>query len=183
LKATIYESMFVLHPGEAAKDMDAAVQAASDMITKAGGNVLKIDKWDDRRLTYEIKRQKRGIYVLAYFESEGAVPNELQRLAGMADLVLRVQTVVSATGLPKEPEPEEVEETTEDGAAPASIPGEPSDKEVEAVMTAGATDQKQAEETPADTAGEEKVEEAVAEKVEEAAEEKVEEAAEEKKEE
>jgi len=125
LKPTIYESMFILHPGEAAKDMDAALQAVTDLVTKAGGKVLDCRKWDDRRLAYEIKGQKRGIYILVHFESQGAVPNELQRLAGMSELVLRVQTVIDADGAPPS-------EKAEAAAATAEGPAEEKAKVAEA---------------------------------------------------
>ena len=52
-----YEGMFLL-PGSA--EVDASLTRVRGIIEKHGGSILTIKKWDERRLTYEIKKQKRA---------------------------------------------------------------------------------------------------------------------------
>jgi len=119
--------MFVLHPAEAAKDMDAALEFVNTLVTKAGGIMLDCRKWDDRRLAYEIRHQKRGIYVLAHFEGNGPLPNEIYRLAGMSEMVLRALITRDQDGVPKdeeapeEPSPEPTPVIVDQPAGPAPV--------------------------------------------------------------
>ena len=150
MKPTIYESMFILHPGEATRDMDAAMETVSGLVTKAGGNVLDSRKWDDRRLAYEIMGQKRGIYVLVHFESQGSVPGELQRLAGMSELVLRMQTVIDADGVPQSqetpPKAAAADEPSKDANGPQPAEKAEADKPIpEAVVVETSEAEKKAE--------------------------------------
>ena len=62
--------MFLLGPA-ASQDQQAALNLVRGMIEKHGGEVLVIKRWDERKLAYEIKRQKRGTYVITYFRRPG----------------------------------------------------------------------------------------------------------------
>ena len=46
-------------------------------------------KWDDRRLAYEIKGQKRGVYILAYFKAPGVDISHVERDCNLSEKVLR----------------------------------------------------------------------------------------------
>lgn len=81
-----YEGMFLFPPGEA----DAAVTAARGMIEKHQGTVLLVKKWDERKLAYEIKRQKRGLYVIVYFTAPGTALKAIERDVSLSEEVLRV---------------------------------------------------------------------------------------------
>ena len=84
---TQYEGMF-LFPGGV--EVDASLTRVRGMIEKHGGSIIVIKKWDERKLTYEIKKQKRGLYVLAYFTSPGTAIAAVTRDVNLSDDVLRV---------------------------------------------------------------------------------------------
>jgi small subunit ribosomal protein S6 len=50
--------------------------------------VLK--KWDERKLAYEINKQKRGTYVIAFFKAPGSAVAALERDVNLSEQVLRV---------------------------------------------------------------------------------------------
>ena len=81
-----YEAMFLFPPGDA----DAAIATARGFIEKHQGSVLTIKKWDERKLAYEIKRQKRGLYIIAYFTAPGASVTQIERDVSLSEDVLRV---------------------------------------------------------------------------------------------
>src|SRR5688572_17200346 len=66
-----YEAMF-LFPPPGTIDVDGMTTMARGIIERHGGSVLHIKKWDERKLSYEIKRQKRGTYIIAYYKGPGA---------------------------------------------------------------------------------------------------------------
>src|SRR6187397_2856018 len=66
-----YEAMF-LFPPPGVVDVDGMIKNAQGIIERHGGKILVIKKWDERKLTYEIKKQKRGTYIVAFYQGPGA---------------------------------------------------------------------------------------------------------------
>src|SRR5205823_526377 len=61
-----YEGVFII--GQAvAVDLQGAVDHVKEILAKAGAEIFAMKKWDERRFAYEIKKQKRGVYLLVYF--------------------------------------------------------------------------------------------------------------------
>jgi len=86
---SIYEAMFLVDNRHANRDWDRVVAQAKEMVTKHGGVVIRADKWGERKLAYPIKGNKRGTYLLVYFESEGDVPNRVYREVQLSETYLR----------------------------------------------------------------------------------------------
>ncbi len=86
--------MFIL-PAEAD---EALVGTAIDRITKvvstAGGEVGKIDRWGRRRFAFEIAKQTEGYYVVAKFTAEPSTVVDLDRTLNLADEVIRHKVLV-----------------------------------------------------------------------------------------
>ena len=61
-----YEGMFVIGQAAAA-DFGGAIAHVRQSIEKHGGSIIAMKKWDERRLAYEIDKQKRAVYLLVYF--------------------------------------------------------------------------------------------------------------------
>ena len=85
----VYEGMFLLNSVEARRDWDAAKAQVQDILTKSGAEIATNYRWDERRLAYEIKGQKRGTYYLVYFKAESDAIATIRRDCRMNDLVLR----------------------------------------------------------------------------------------------
>jgi small subunit ribosomal protein S6 len=94
-----YEGMFLLGPSGA--DAEKAVTLVRGMIEKHAGTILVIKKWDERKLAYEISKQKRGTYVVAFFTAPGASIAPLEREVKLSEEVLRV-LITSADHLNKD---------------------------------------------------------------------------------
>ncbi|HZH97625.1 MAG TPA: 30S ribosomal protein S6, partial [Fimbriimonadaceae bacterium] len=59
------------------------------VIEEHGGTVERAEKWDRRKLAYEIDGHKEGTYVQFNFEAGAAVPQELNRLMRISDDIIR----------------------------------------------------------------------------------------------
>mgnify|MGYP003306539245 FL=1 len=57
------------------------IEKYEGIVTKMGGTVLSTDKWGTKKLAYPIKFKNEAYYVLSTFEADGAVVNELNRVA------------------------------------------------------------------------------------------------------
>ena len=84
-----YEAMF-LFPPPGVVDLDGMIKNAQGIIERHGGKVLLIKKWDERKLYYEVKKQKRGTYIIAYYSGPGASVAAIERDVTLSEDVLRV---------------------------------------------------------------------------------------------
>ena len=67
-RTSVYEGMFLLSQSEAA-DFNGAVAHIEEVLGRGQAELLAMRKWDERRLAYEIDKQRRGVYILTYFRA------------------------------------------------------------------------------------------------------------------
>jgi small subunit ribosomal protein S6 len=84
-----YEAMF-LFGQSAAQDLEAAINQVRQIVERHEGQVLVLKKWDERKLAYEIKKQKRGTYIICYYRAPGGSVAAIERDVNLSDNVLRV---------------------------------------------------------------------------------------------
>ena len=83
-----YEGLFLFGTAFTANP-DDAIKITGGIIEKHGGKPLVLKKWDDRKLAYEIKKQQRGLYVLAFFEAPTAAITAIDRDCRLSEDVIR----------------------------------------------------------------------------------------------
>ena len=81
-----YEAMFLLEPGS---DFEVTSAPVREVLARTGAEVLSLKPWDERRLAYEIKGQRRGLYVLVYFKVEPTRIAELEHELQLNEKILR----------------------------------------------------------------------------------------------
>src|SRR5258706_14537574 len=84
-----YEAMF-LFGQSAAQDLEGAINTVRQIVERHEGQVLVLKKWDERKLAYEIKKQKRGTYVICYYKAPGASVSAIERDVNLGESGLRV---------------------------------------------------------------------------------------------
>jgi small subunit ribosomal protein S6 len=85
-----YEGMFLLDAG---KTFEAALEPIKNVLDRSGGEILVAKPWDERRLAYEIKGRKRGLYVLVYFKLDPAKVTDLEGDAQLNEEILRLLVI------------------------------------------------------------------------------------------
>ncbi|MBO2944490.1 30S ribosomal protein S6 [Paenibacillus sp. F411] len=83
-----YEVMYIIRPDIEQEAVQAAVEKFQGIISN-GGEITKHDVMGKRRLAYEIKKFRDGVYVLVNFTAEPAVVTELERIMKISDEVIR----------------------------------------------------------------------------------------------
>ena len=96
----IYEGMF-LFPQSAAADMRGVVDHVQSILERAGAELIAIQKWDERRLAYDIASNKRGLYILTYFKSDRSEIPTIERACNLSELMLRAM-ILRAEHVPAE---------------------------------------------------------------------------------
>jgi small subunit ribosomal protein S6 len=84
-----YEAMFLFGQA-AAQDLDSAINSVRTIVERHGGEVIVLKRWDERKLAYEIKKQKRGTYVICYYRGPGASVSAIERDVNLSENILRV---------------------------------------------------------------------------------------------
>jgi small subunit ribosomal protein S6 len=88
-KLNQYEAMF-LFPPTGTMELQACQDLARQIVERHGGQIMVLKKWDERKLSYEIGGQKRGLYIICFFKAEGAAVAAIERDAKLSEQVLRV---------------------------------------------------------------------------------------------
>jgi len=85
----IYENIIILDAALSDEEADAAITKIKDLISGHGGEVLKVDIWGRKKLAYEIKKQKKGLYVLLFYKTPPATVKKIEEFYKVFDAVLK----------------------------------------------------------------------------------------------
>jgi len=89
----IYESITILNASLTDEEIEAATDRIKDLITNSGGEILKADMWGRKRLAYEIKKHKKGYYILLVFKAAPSLIKKLEDLYKVFDPVIRYMVI------------------------------------------------------------------------------------------
>jgi small subunit ribosomal protein S6 len=73
----LYENIVILNAALADEEAEATIIKIKELIADQGGEVLKVDIWGRKKLAYEIKKQKKGLYVLLFYKTPPATIKKL----------------------------------------------------------------------------------------------------------
>ncbi len=85
----VYEGMFILDSNQYGRDPGGVSGQVAKMLEAAGGTVMVSRLWEERRLAFPIKGQRKGTYWLTYFRLDPARLVGIQRQCELNDAVLR----------------------------------------------------------------------------------------------
>lgn len=93
-----YEILFIFDPtfGASWEKAEAEIKRLMD---RAEAEVIFTKRLEERRLAFEIKGRKRGLYAITYFTASGTKIPALERDARLSEAILRV-LVLRADGVP-----------------------------------------------------------------------------------
>ena len=88
--AKLYEGMFLINPQVAAGDLSAAIDHVQEILNRANAEAIVLHQWDERRLAFPIKGQKRGLYIYTLFNVQGSQLAGIERDCNLSEMVMRV---------------------------------------------------------------------------------------------
>ena len=114
-----YETIFITHPELSDEDQNALQEKVRTVLAGGKAEILKIDDWGPRKLSYLIRKNARGRYFLIDYVAEAtALVRELERTLRLNDGVLKFLTVKTAERLA----PEQIQALKEAAAAAKALP-------------------------------------------------------------
>jgi small subunit ribosomal protein S6 len=110
-----YEILLILDARPTEEELAGLLGRFQETLRSLGAEVGKVENWGKRRLAYEIRKQREGIYAVVECQAAPAVVREFERQLGLNEQVLRFLTTripvrKRARSAPK-PEPTVAEET------------------------------------------------------------------------
>ena len=87
-RTNTYEGLFLV-PLAASANMKSVVDHIHELLQRAGAEIIAFRKWDERRLAYEIRGNKRGLYFLTYFRAPTTNMAKLERDCNLSEHILR----------------------------------------------------------------------------------------------
>jgi small subunit ribosomal protein S6 len=85
----VYEGLFIIDSNRFARDRDGVAKEIEGLVEAAGGELLVSRLWEERRLAYAIKGQRKGAYWLMYFRLPTSNLTDLTRQCEITDSLLR----------------------------------------------------------------------------------------------
>src|SRR5207244_12939785 len=90
MPANVYECMFLLDTTKVSGDVPSAAKVLHTLLEKHNAEILASRPWDERRLAYPIKNQKKGLYYLTYFRTDGKNLPNIEHDCALSELILRM---------------------------------------------------------------------------------------------
>jgi small subunit ribosomal protein S6 len=85
----VYEGLFILDSNKFARDRDGLAREVEGLVEAVDGELLVSRLWEERRLAFPIKGQRKGAYWLMYFRLPTLRLTELTRSCEINDTILR----------------------------------------------------------------------------------------------
>lgn len=85
----MYEGLFLIDTAHANMEWDNVVKHIHDILQKNGAEILKTEKWGEKKLAFKIKGHKRGTYLLIHFNAKNAAITMIKRDFQLSDYIVR----------------------------------------------------------------------------------------------
>lgn len=105
----VYETIYILRPDLGDEQVEQAITKYQTLLTEQGAENITIQNRGKRRLAYEIKKHRDGIYVQMDYTGPGKAIAPMERAMRLSEEVIRYLTIKQ--DLPEETEAAAEEET------------------------------------------------------------------------
>ena len=99
----MYEGLLLVDPIVASRDWQKVTDEVDRIAKRNGATVIQINKWGERKLTYPVKRNNRGAYVLTYLSAPPTAVGKIKADLQLSEVVLRSLVLAHEGELRKEP--------------------------------------------------------------------------------
>jgi small subunit ribosomal protein S6 len=88
----LYDVLVIVDPRLTEEEVAQHLGRLQESVTGLGAEVVSTENWGKRRLTYEIRKQREGSYLLLQIKAEPAPVREFERQLRLNESVLRFMT-------------------------------------------------------------------------------------------
>ena len=88
-----YENVFIARQDLTQAQVDALADTFTELVKTQGGEVKKREGWGLRNLSFRIRKNRKGHYVMLNIEAPAAAINEMERQMRLHEDIIRYMTV------------------------------------------------------------------------------------------
>jgi small subunit ribosomal protein S6 len=126
-----YETICILRPTLSEEQISTLIDNTTNIITSDNGQIIELDKWGMKKLSYLIKKESLGYYIYYDFAGSPEAVAEMERKFRIDDSVLRYLTVKTSEAITAEEVAKETAELADRKAAAALASEENENQEEE----------------------------------------------------
>jgi len=89
----LYEHIFIARRDISSQQVDSLTESLSEIIKEGGGEVKKTEYWGLRNLSYRIKKNRKGHYVLLNLDTPYPALAEMERVLRLNEDIVRTMTI------------------------------------------------------------------------------------------
>lgn len=89
-----YESAVIINAAIEEEQIESTINRISEIIRVNGGEIIDVDKWGRKRLSYTVDKTKSGYYVIFRFAAPTDLIAKLERMYQLDEFILRYLTIV-----------------------------------------------------------------------------------------
>jgi small subunit ribosomal protein S6 len=101
---TTYETIYILRPDMGEDSVDQAITKYQTLLKEQGAENIEVQHRGKRRLAYEIRKFREGVYIQMNYEAAGSAVSAMERGMRLGDEVIRYLTVKPEETAPAEEE-------------------------------------------------------------------------------
>ena len=89
-----YETTIIVNGGKARADFDAVLAEVRGLYETEGAEWIELEKWEERKLAYEINGETSACYLIGYFKADPAIVEKIERRVQLNETVLRQLIII-----------------------------------------------------------------------------------------
>ena len=89
----MYELAYIVNSVISDDQVKDLVSRVTTYLTESGAEIIEVDEWGTRRLSYPIQKKRNGYFVNLYFRSAGTLIPRFERMMEIDDNILRYMTL------------------------------------------------------------------------------------------
>jgi small subunit ribosomal protein S6 len=92
-----YEVTILVRAAAARADFEGTLAAVRAVYEAEGAKFTELDKWDERKLAYQIEGETSALYLNGYFSADPLAIDKIERRAQLGEVILR-QLIIARPG-------------------------------------------------------------------------------------
>lgn len=88
-----YENVFIIRQDMSTAQVEALADQFAETLTQGGGRIAKREYWGLKSLSYRVRKNRKGHYVMFNIDGPSSAVNEMERTMRINEDVLRLLTV------------------------------------------------------------------------------------------
>ena len=89
----LYETTFIINASLEDPQIEVVTARIQETISKSGDEIVAINRWGRKRLTYPVKKKNNGYYVNIEFNGRGSTVKQLEHVYHLEENILRFLTI------------------------------------------------------------------------------------------